>query len=155
MKTLILYYSNSGNTERLARRIQQDIPSDMIKVEPAEKYGCFAKAVHRMIKERKSHTAVALKTPVPDLSSYDVIFVGYPIWASTLPDFMREFLSRCDFRDKKVIPFSTSYGASTESSLKDLKVACEGARVGLPLTFAKFHKDDYGKWLEKVHNILA
>lgn len=154
MKSIIIYYSKAGNTEKLAKKIQADTSSDILKVEPKESYGSFIPAVARVVKERKANAAVEVVTEIPDLEEYDVVFVGYPIWGSTVPSFLLDFLGKCDLDGKKIIPFATSGASNIRGSLEDVRNACAGAKVGLPLGISMLRKDNYSQWLEKVQELL-
>lgn len=117
MKAIIIYYSRSGNTEKLARRVQSDIGCDILKIEPEEEYGNYVASCLRVSKERKNKVVPQFVTEIPDLASYDVILLGYPVWAQDVPAFVADFISKCKITGKKIIPFAT-FGLSGVSWTK-------------------------------------
>ena len=150
MKSFILYCSNKGTTEKLARKIARDFSGGMLKVEPEESYGSFFKAVARVAKEKRAKMSAAVTTEIPDLSEYDTIFVGYPIWYGTIPAFMKEFLSRCALEGKTVIPFATASASSIHGSLGDLEEACTGAIIRYPFSYSVMKRDNYEDWKAQI-----
>ena len=66
MKALILYYSRSGNTEKLAKQIQQDLSCDLLKIVPEEAYGNYVASCLRVMKERKQNMTPAFVTEIMD-----------------------------------------------------------------------------------------
>ncbi len=153
MKSAIIYCSNKGTTEKLAKKIGRDFSADMFKVEPAEDYGSFFAAVARVAREKRAKMSAAVKTEVPDLSAYDTVFVGYPIWYGTVPAFMKEFLSRCDLAGKTVIPFATASASHIRGSIADLEAACKGAEIRYPYSFAVMRRDSYPEWKAQVEGM--
>lgn len=153
MKSIILYCSNKGTTEKLAKKIGRDFGSELIKVEPRDSYGNFFAAVARVAKEKRAKVSVEVSTEVPALQDYDTVFVGYPIWYGTVPAFMKEYLSACDLQGKTVIPFATSAGSPIRGSLKDLEEACAGAVVRYPLGYSVMKRDNYQDWKNQVEQL--
>lgn len=106
MRTLIVYYSKTGKTELVAKEIARILDGDIIKVEEIKKrkgfYG-FITAGYDARKEKYSE----IKPMDFNLDNYDLIFVGTPIWARKPTPAINTFISKADFRDKKVIIFVT------------------------------------------------
>ena len=65
----------------------------------------------------------------PDLSGYDTIFVGFPIWWYIAPTIVNTFLESCDLTGKTVVPFATSGGSGMGSTNKALAPSCKGAKL--------------------------
>ena len=147
LKAIILYCSRSGNTEALAHRVCQTIPCDTLKVEPKEPYGNYLQSILRVRKERKKDIVPETATPVPDLSSYDTVFVGFPVWFSDIPAFFSEFLSRCDLKEKKLIPFSTATNSNILKSLTTLKKVCPQSIIKYPFDHIRLKRCDTAGWL--------
>ena len=147
MKAIVIYSSNSGKTETFAKKIQQEFNADILKVEPVKKYGGFLRACLRAGKERKKHVQVDIKTEVPDLSSYDTVFLGFPIWMSTIPAFLSQFMKKCSVRDKMLIPFCTSKKTSVISSMVQVKECCPGANIKEGLALRYTTEDAFAKWV--------
>ena len=153
MNAIIIYYSRSGTTEKLALRAARDLHCNTIKIEPEDAYGNYVASLVRVIKERGEQAAPKFATPIPDLSTYDVVLLGYPIWAYGPPVFVSDFIRHCDLNGKTVIPFSTSGGSNISCTLKTLEGVCSGARLLLPFNYGMFKKDDYDQWIGMVCNL--
>lgn len=150
MKALILYYSRSGNTEKLAKQIQQDLSCDLLKIVPEEAYGNYVASCLRVMKERKHNVTPAFVTEIPDLTAYDVIFLGYPIWAQDVPMFVSEFVQRCDIKGKTIIPFATYGMSGINWTRKTLNKICQGAALAFSYDSGLLKKGDYAAWMQSV-----
>ena len=89
-------------------------------------------------------------TEIPDLTEYDTVFVGFPIWAADAPDFVQAFLKDCDLAGKRVIPFATSKMTGIEGAVETLTMLCAGASVEHPFFFGVRKRDNYREWLAEV-----
>lgn len=114
-KTLVVYYSASGNTERVAKDIAETAGADLFEIEPAQSYTDedldWTDDDSRVSREHDDEDLrdVPLKTTeVPDWDSYDTVFIGYPIWWGIAAWPVDNFVKANDFSDKTVIPFATS-----------------------------------------------
>ena len=156
MKAIILYYSKSGVTEKLAKRIQADLGCDMIKIEPEKEYGNYAQAVTRVAKEKLTKVTPAFKTDIVDLSDYELILVGYPVWYQKAPAFVTDYLAKCNTANKNIIPFATFGGTGVEWTLKSLKASLSSdAGVIYPFNWGMLKKDNYDSWVESIRNIMG
>lgn len=114
-KTLVVYYSATGTTERVAQMIAEATGADLFEVVPAEPYTSadlnYSDKDSRVSREHddESLREVALvSTEVPDWDSYDTVFIGYPIWWRIAAWPMNGFVAANDFTGKTVIPFATA-----------------------------------------------
>ena len=153
MKSIIIYYSRSGNTEKLAKQIQNDLQSDVLKVEPKKAYGNYISALFRVIGEKMSKKKPEFITQIPDLKDYDTILIGTPIWAYSLPVFLSEFISQCDLKGKKVIPFATFGGSGVKGAVETLEEICKGAELVLPFGYGISKKDNYEEWMTSIKKL--
>ena len=150
MKSIILYYSKSGKTEKLAKKIAAAFAGDMLKVELEKPYGNMIFSIIRYIKERKKGIIPAVKTQIPALDSFDTVFLGYPVWGSDVPNFLADFVQKCSLKGKKIIPFATSGGSGIECTMKTLKAICPESEVIHPYHYGFDKKDSFDKWVESV-----
>ena len=125
--SLITYFSVTGNTAIIANYIQDITGGELAEIIPAEAYTSedldYNVANSRANQEQNSAAArPAIKNAI-DISSYDTIFVGYPIWWNNAPKIIYTFLDSQDFSGKTVIPFCTSGGSGISGSLNSLKSA--------------------------------
>ena len=114
-KTLVVYYSASGNTERVAKDIAEAAGADLFEIVPAELYTSddlnWTNPDSRVSREHDDESLrdVPLTTiEVPDWDSYDTVFIGYPIWWGIAAWPVDTFEKNNDFTGKTVIPFATS-----------------------------------------------
>ena len=114
-KTLVVYYSASGNTRRVAEAIAQAANADIFEIVPTEVYTSddlnWTNANSRVSREHDDESLrdVPLTTTgVPDWDSYDTVLLGYPIWWGIAAWPVDNFVKANDFTDKTVIPFATS-----------------------------------------------
>ena len=152
MKAIIIYYSKSGTTEKLAMKIKKGFHCEAVKVEPDKKYGGYLAAVARVGVEKMKKSVPAYHAPEVDFSEYDTVFVGYPIWYSKAPSFLLDYLGKQDLNGKTVIPFSTSGGSNIKVTLPSLEEAVKGAEIKYPYNYGKSSKDrdDIKAWAKKV-----
>ena len=150
MKPLILYYSRSGNTERIAMQAKRDLNCEAIKIVPEEAYGNYIASCLRVSKEKKAPAAPAFVTPIPDLAGIDVILLGYPVWAQDIPRFVADFIEKCDLIGKTVIPFATYGMSGINWTMKHLTQVCVGAEIKLPFDSGSFKKGNYAEWMKQV-----
>lgn len=152
-RMLVTYFSASGTTRAVAERLAHAIGADIKEIVPARKYTAAdlnwrdtasrssVEHVHREMRPE-------LASPV-DVSDYDVVFVGYPLWWETAPRVVRTFLESTDWAGKTIVTFATS-GSSTRGAdgaqLHDSASAAHwvpGRRVGANESGAKL-----AKWAE-------
>ncbi len=153
MKPIIIYYSRSGNTEKIALQAKEDLNCEAVKIIPEEAYGSYISSCLRVMKENAAPVAPAFVTPLPDLSACDTVLLGYPIWMQDIPRFVADFIESCDLSGKTVVPFAT-YGMSGISwTMKHLRQLCAGAEIRLPFDSGVFKKGDYESWISEVKSL--
>ena len=114
-KTLVVYYSASGNTERVAKDIAKAAGADLFEIVPTEVYTSedldWTNPDSRVSREHDDESlrdVPLTTTEVPDWDSYDTVFIGYPIWWGIAAWPVDTFVKNNDFTGKTVIPFATS-----------------------------------------------
>lgn len=132
--SLIAYFSVTGNTYIIAQYIQDITNGQLAEIIPAEAYTPddldYNTENSRANQEQNSDSArPAIKNDI-DISDYDTIFIGYPIWWNNAPKIIYTFLESHDFSDKTVIPFCTSGGSGIDGSLSSLKSAFPNIQWG-------------------------
>ena len=154
-KTLIIFFSKSGNIKNIATQIHQKVGGDMIAVELVEPYPETYEATLAAFKEEKANGIKReLKTKLTHLAQYDVVFFGSPIWGGGLSLPMATLLGQYDFSGKTIIPFFSHGGGGLKEGAKDIARLAPKARVLEPLLI---HRDggnalsqDIEAWLGKV-----
>lgn len=129
-KTLVVYYSASGNTERVAKDIAEAAGADLFEIVPTEVYTSddlnWTNSDSRVSREHDDESlrdVPLTTTEVPDWDSYDTVFIGYPIWWGIAAWPVDGFVKANDFTGKTVIPFATSSSSGmgrSDSLLADM-----------------------------------
>lgn len=114
-KTLVVYFSASGNTERVAKDIAAAANADLFEIVPSTPYSSddlnYRDESSRVVKEYNDESLRDIpltSTAVENWADYDTVFIGYPIWWQIAAWPVNNFVKDNDFTGKKVIPFATS-----------------------------------------------
>ncbi|MBT1166176.1 flavodoxin [Bifidobacterium simiarum] len=118
-RMLVTYFSATGTTRGVAERLSHAIGADLMQIVPAQPYTAadldWRDPNSRSSVERRDRgTRPALAEPI-DVTPYDVVFVGYPLWWETAPRVVRTFLESEDWAGKTIVTFATS-GSSTRGA---------------------------------------
>ena len=118
-----------GNTEYVANLISEKTNSDLFRLEPKDAYPTdHQQLLARARKEMQNNERPALKKEI-DISTYDTIFIGYPIWNADLPPIINTFLENNDFSGKTVVPFCTHGGSGLSGTPQTIKTVLKEAKV--------------------------
>lgn len=129
-KMLVLYYSQEGTTQKVAEEIVAQTGADIERIEAAEPYsGNFEETIQRCLKEREDGVMPEAMPITSDLSKYNVIFIGYPIWFGTYAPPVASLLKDIHLEGKAIVPFCTFGSGGLDSSVADLKQALPGADI--------------------------
>ena len=122
-------YIEKGNTEILAQYIKEITNADMFKVEPLNPYSTkYYECIDEAKERTKTHNA-PIKENVPDISSYEVIYIGSPIYWGGMPEELITALKGLDYSGKVIRPFVTHEGSGLSGVPRQLKEICVGAEV--------------------------
>lgn len=125
-KILIAYFSATGTTARAAEKIADVTGGDLYEIVPAQTYT----SADLDWNDRQSRSSIEMNDPEsrptikgskPDISDYDVIFIGYPIWWDLAPRIINTFIESHEMQGKTLIPFATSGGSTLGGSAAALK----------------------------------
>ena len=129
-KMIVLYYSQTGNTQLVAETIANALGADIEALEAEIPYnGTYQETIERCLIEREQGTIPAIQPVATSVADYDIIFLGYPIWFGTYAPPVAAWLNDVDLTGKKVVPFCTFGSGGLDSSIKDLKAKQPGAEV--------------------------
>ena len=132
-KTLVAYFTRTGNTRVIAGQIRRALRADLFEIEPANSYPeDYEETVAQAVRERDSGYRPPLKAVVSDIGSYETVFLGLPIWGETVPPVIRSFLSQHDFSGKTLVPFITHGGYGQGRSMSVLREHAPRASVLKP-----------------------
>ncbi|MDO5531856.1 flavodoxin [Sutterella sp.] len=123
-----------GHTERMARVIAKVTGGELLRIDTVKAYPVNYREMTEVAQEELNANArPELSTPIPDMSKYDTVFIGHPIWWSEMPMAMRTFLDKVDLSGKKVAHFTTHAGSGLGSSDRTLRRVVKGAEFLEPL----------------------
>lgn len=129
-KTLVAYFTLTGNTENAAKIIAEETGADLYQIELVTPYPSEYKAQTELAKKELSDGTLPPIKPWPkNISDYDVVFVGSPVWWGTMATPVRTFLASGALKGKTVIPFVTHGGGGADKSFTDTTKLCEGCKV--------------------------
>ena len=107
-KTLVVYYSRTGHTRTVAEMIQRQTGGDLVAIETLKAYPQdYDTLVAQNVAEQRSGYLPPLRTRIDDIASYDIVFVGSPLWNVRLTPPVRSFLASHDLAGRTVAPFVT------------------------------------------------
>ena len=153
-KILVAYFSASGMTAKVADQMAKAVGADLFEIAPVQPYtkadlNWMDKRSRSTLemKDRSCRPAMAAR---PDVSAYDVILVGFPVWWYREPSVIDTFMESADFTGKTVVPFCTSGGSGLGDSAKNLQALAPGAKVPEGKRFsASASSDELKKWAER------
>lgn len=127
-KSLIIYFSLSGNTQTAAQHLQQEITADLYQLQPSEPYSAnYDEIVARGEQEKDQGIEPAIAGALPDLAQYDHIYIGYPIWWSRPPMIIHSLFAQADFKGKQITPFATSASTPLSATLAEMTELIQAA----------------------------
>ncbi len=133
-KALVVYFSASGRTAKVAVKLAAAVDADIYEIKPEVKY---TKAdLNWMDKKSRSSVEMNDKSFRPaiiigdvDISGYDIIYLGFPIWWYVAPTLINTFLEAYDFAGKKIVLFATSGGSGFGNTVTELQPSAPNAEI--------------------------
>lgn len=130
MKTLIAYFSYMGNTEGIAKQIQEQTGGTLFEIKPAVPYSEDYDTTERQgRKETSKRYRPKLAEMAVDLDSYDTILLGTPNWFNTIAPPVATFLADNDFAGKKIALFCTNGGGGLGHTVADIRAFCKDSEI--------------------------
>lgn len=124
VKVAVTYFSATGTTKAVAEQIAQATGGTLLEITPTELYTDadldWTDDNSRSTLEMKDESSRPACKAI-DVSDYNVVYVGYPIWWNLAPRIINTFIESQDLKGKKIIPFATSGGSTITNSVKMLK----------------------------------
>jgi len=132
-RVLVAYFSRSGNTRVVAGLLQRAFEADVFEMQPANPYPeKYLATVEQARQERDSGFEPALAAGLPNICTYDTVYLGFPIWGETAPPVVRSFLATHDLTGKTLTPFVTHGGYGLGNSLSVLASHAPQAKMRSP-----------------------
>lgn len=150
---LIVYFSETGNTEILAKLIQEQTGGDIFRIEPVTPYPQGEELFDYTKAEQDNDERPEISGSVENMEQYDTVFIGYPIWWYEVPQIIKTFLDDYDLSGKKIVPFNTHEGSRDGGTYEYIAEQEPAAEVleGLPIRGGDMQEDQSGtvrEWLE-------
>ena len=128
-KTLVAYFSCSGYTKKVAKSLSEVVGGELYEITPATPYTSSdlnwndpnSRSSIEM-KDKSSRPAISGK--IDDFGSYNVVYIGFPIWWYIAPTLINTFLESYDFSGKRVISFCTSGSSGVGQTDRYLQSSC-------------------------------
>ena len=154
-KALVAYFSASGVTAKVSKKLTEAIGADLYEIKPEVPYT----AEDLDWRNQESRSSLEMKDPESrpaladkdaDIENHDVIFVGFPIWWYTAPRIINTFLETYDFLGKRIALFATSGGSDIGKTKEDME-KCYGFK-GEIVDAKRFGDDpkELEAWVEEV-----
>lgn len=155
-KILVAYFSASGVTKNAAEKLAKAANADLFEIKPVRPYtdadlDWTDKKSRSTVEMNDLSSRPEIANKCENMGSYDVVFVGFPIWWYVEPRIIDTFLESYDFSEKTVIPFATSGGSGlgkTAENFKKLLGANTTVKDGKLLTRAS--ETDVSSWVKSL-----
>ena len=153
-KTLVIYFSATGTTRAVAEALAARTGADLYELVPEEPYTAddlnYNVSSSRANREMNDDSArPAIHGDIIDVSGYDTILLGYPIWWGTMPRIVNTLLDACDLSGKVILPFCTSGGSGVSQSTSDIRRAEPNADVRDGLRARGSQDSALDRWLSE------
>ena len=155
-KILVTYFSASGVTAKVAEKLAKAAKADLFEIKPEVPYSSadldWTNKKSRSSMEMADKTSrVAMSGKVENMTQYDTVFVGFPIWWGVAPHIVNSFLEAYDFSGKTIHLFATSGGSGMGRSMEELKASAPGAVWGAEKKLsAGISQADADAWVKEI-----
>ena len=131
---LVAYFSASGKTAKVAEKLASAIGADIYEIRPEIKYtkadlNWMNKKSRSSVEMNDKSSRPAIITGDVDVSGYDTVCLGFPIWWYAAPTVINTFLEAYDFSGKKIVLFATSGSSGFGSTAAELQISAPGAEI--------------------------
>ena len=131
-KKLVAYFSASGVTAKLAKRLADAVDADIFEIKPEKPYTTADldwtnKKSRSSVEMSDKSFRPAVAEKLDNITDYDTIYVGFPIWWYVAPTIINTFLEQYDLTGKTIIPFATSGSSRMGKTNSELAPSCKGA----------------------------
>ena len=154
-RSLVVYFSHSGNTESVAQQIKTFTGADILEIIPEKAYPeDYQSVVDQSKAEINAGIKPAIKPCITDIARYDTVFIGSPCWWATIAPPVATFLSEHNLSGKTIVPFMTHEGSRMGHSEKEIRELCPESVLlqGLPIRGSKARQaaPEIKKWLQEI-----
>ncbi len=154
-KKLVAYFSATGTTMEAATLLAKVADAQLHEIVPETRYtpadlNWRDKNSRSSIEMKDKSSRPAIANRVENMSQYDTIFVGFPIWWYVAPTIINTFLEQYDLTGKTIVPFFTSGGSGAGETLKYLKPSAPNANWVEPKNLNYANEGDIKRWLDSL-----
>ena len=155
-RKLVAYFSASGTTAKVAKRLADSLDADLFEIKPKEPYTDsdlrWTNPLARSNREKIRRKDVPLENHIENLALYDTIFLGFPIWYYAAPNIIQTFLKEHDFSGLKIALFATLGGSDINKCAAKLKpyLASESEIIGAKLFSPNVSANNLYLWTETL-----
>ena len=154
-KVLVVYFSATGTTEQVAKQIAKYADADIFEITPAKPYSSADldwtnKQSRSSVEMNNPKARPELKALSVDVSKYDYIFLGYPIWWDLAPRTVNSFIDATDLAGKTVIPFATSGSSTISNSVAVLKKSYPNIKWQAGKLLNHVSEKEIGTWVSET-----
>lgn len=152
-KILVAYFSWGGTTERMAQQISRQTGGTLFEIEPVTPYPTqYTPTTEVALEEKNSNARPEIKSKVENWESYDIVFIGCPVWWWTTPMIIHTFAESYDFKGKTVVPFCTYASTYRDETLAEIaNITPDAAHLqGLGLTSGQINESRISTWLKEI-----
>lgn len=156
-KSLVAYFSASGVTAKLAAKVAKAAGADLFEIKPQTPYtnadlNWNNPNSRSSVEMKDSSSRPAIVNKVADMSQYDTVFIGFPIWWYVAPTIINTFLESYDFTGKKIVLFATSGGSGMGKTQAALKPSAPNAVfAGEAKMSASSSQEAVDKWVKSFN----
>ena len=133
-KKLVAYFSASGRTAKVAEKLANELDADLYEIKPEVRYtkvdlNWMNKKSRSSVEMNDKSFRPAIITGDVDVSGYDMVYLGFPIWWYVAPTLINTFLEAYDFSGKKIVLFATSGGSGFGNTVAELQPSAPKAEI--------------------------
>ena len=158
-KIIIISFSKSGNTQIISDYINQSTNITLYNIKPKTSYpSSYDETLTIAQNEQNTNARPEIDNPLTDISNYDIILLGYPLWYGHLPNIVITQLELLNLNNKEIYPFNTHGSSGISNSVNDIKKYASNANVhdGFPIKGSDAKsgessvKDKVDEWIENI-----
>lgn len=154
-KILVAYFSWSGNTKYVAEKIHNTVGGDIFRIETETPYPTdYQETGYGIAKKQYEENIKPKLKDNGDVSNYDIIFIGTPVWWYNIAPAVKTFLSENNFEGKTIVPFITHGGGGKYTIPEDMGKLAKGSKVLSPLVIAgrgdNNLQEEINNWLKEL-----
>lgn len=154
-KMLVAYFSCSGTTAELSKRIANIVNGDLFEIKPEIPYtladlNWVDKHSRSTLEMENESSRPAIANKLSNMKDYDVVFIGFPVWWYIAPKIINTFLESYDFTQKIIVPFCTSHGSGVGKTDDSLFPSAPNAIFRPARVLNDVTERDLKEWIEEL-----